>query len=124
MRIICLLLLLIIFTNCDSDTSSTLDSSINENPSKEEVVKPSQNNSEGYSFETFKDIETGWGYKILENGNMMINQPHIPSIQGNKGFSSQFKAAVAAQFIIEKLNKNIFPPSFSIDELDSLGLLD
>ena len=55
---------------------------------------------------------------------MIINQPHIPSIQGNKAFSSRFKAAIAAQFILDKINNNIFPPSISPEELDSLGVLN
>ncbi|MFK8046198.1 MAG: DUF4907 domain-containing protein [Crocinitomicaceae bacterium] len=75
-------------------------------------------------FETYEVDVLGWGYKIFQDGKMLINQPHIPSIQGNKRFSSRFKAAIAAKFILNKIDNNIFPPSISPSELDSLGVLD
>ena len=79
--------------------------------------------NEVYSFETYEVRDENWGYKIFKQSQLIINQPHIPSIQGNKGFNNQQEAEIAAQFIIEKLKKKIFPPTFSTKELDSLGLL-
>lgn len=122
MRILHLLFIAIITFACGANNTK------NELNNTKEFVKTTadssiKNSLKKLNFETYKVNHT-WGYKIYQDSNMMINQPHIPSIQGNKGFSSQFKAAVAAQFIMEKLNNNIFPPSFSLNELDSLGLLD
>ena len=64
-----------------------------------------------------------YGYQIFNaSGKMMINQPTIPAIQGNKGFQTEKDAQTAAEFVIQKIDKGIFPPTFSIAELDSLGL--
>jgi len=67
--------------------------------------------------------EFGWGYQILNNGELFINQPHIPSIQGNNGFETKTNAIKTAEFIIHKLENNIFPPTISPEELDSLNVL-
>lgn len=64
-----------------------------------------------------------YGYDVLMDGNKFIHQPYIPSISGNKGFSSEEKAEATAQLVIFKLKNNIMPPSVSPKELDSLGVL-
>jgi hypothetical protein len=66
----------------------------------------------------------GWGYKIMKDGQLSINQPTIPAIQGNRCFSSKEKAEKTAEFIINKMNNNVFPPTISLEELDSLGVLE
>ena len=64
-----------------------------------------------------------YGYQIFDaSGKMTINQPTIPAIQGNKGFQTEKDAQTAAEFVIQKINRGIFPPTFSVAELDSLGL--
>lgn len=77
-----------------------------------------------YSFESFETPGLGWGYKIFDNGTLFINQPHIPAIQGNKGFSTKEKAEITAQFAILKMEQGFVPPTISPEELDSLGVLD
>jgi len=66
----------------------------------------------------------GWGYDIMIDGKVFIHQPNIPAIMGNNGFSSEEKATAAGEFIISKIKNNIFPPSVTPEELDSLGVLD
>ncbi len=68
--------------------------------------------------------EGGYGYKILIDGKVYINQASIPALSGNKGFSSPEKARKAANFVIYKIKNNILPPSVNRTELDSLGVLD
>ena len=64
-----------------------------------------------------------YGYQIFDaSGKMTINQPTIPAIQGNKGFQTEKDAQTAAEFVIQKIDRGIFPPTFSVAELDSLGL--
>lgn len=64
-----------------------------------------------------------YGYQIFDaSGKMTINQPTIPAIQGNKGFETEKDAQTAAEFVIQKIDRGIFPPTFSVAELDSLGL--
>jgi hypothetical protein len=86
------------------------------NPIIEEV-------SETFSVKATFSPEFGWGYQILNNGELYINQPHIPSVQGNKGFETKDKAIKTAEYILNKLKNNIFPPTVSPQELDSLGVL-
>lgn len=77
-----------------------------------------------YSFELFETPGLGWGYKIFDNGALFINQPHIPAIQGNKGFSTKEKAEITASFAIIKMEQGFVPPTISPEELDSLGVLN
>ncbi len=79
--------------------------------------------SDVYSVKTQFTPEHGWGYQILNNGDLYINQPHIPAVAGNKGFDSEAKATTTANFILYKLNNGLFPPTVSQEELDSLGVL-
>jgi hypothetical protein len=64
-----------------------------------------------------------YGYDILKNGRILIHQPQIPALPGNEGFKTEEKAEKVAEFVIHKIRQNIFPPSITIQELDSLGVL-
>ncbi len=76
-----------------------------------------------FSIVVFFVEEQGWGYKILNNQNLFINQPVIPSLPGNAGFSAEKHALKTAEYIVYKLENGIFPPSITPEELDSLGVL-
>lgn len=76
-----------------------------------------------YTKETYFTEGLGWGYKILADGKTYINQPHIPAVSGSQGFESEEKAAKTADFAIYKLEQGIMPPTISVNELDSLGVL-
>jgi len=74
----------------------------------------------------FKIIGTSgnFGYQIIDaTGKMVINQPNIPAIQGIKGFTSENDARKAAEFVIQKIDKGHFPPTFTVAELDSLRIV-
>jgi hypothetical protein len=64
----------------------------------------------------------GWGYEIWKEGVMVINQTHIPAIQGLRAFDSQIQAEKAAEIIKIKLDQGVFPPTISIVELQSIGV--
>jgi len=65
-----------------------------------------------------------FGYQILDAmGKLIINQPNIPAIQGNKGFATESDARKAAEFVIQKIDKGHFPPTFTLAELDSLRIV-
>ena len=66
---------------------------------------------------------TGFGYNILIYDALYVHQPHIPAINGNRGFKTKEQATKAAEFVIYKIRNNIMPPSLSVEELDSLGTL-
>ena len=65
----------------------------------------------------------GWGYKILKDGKLAIDQKHIPVIQGYRSFSSKEKAEKTGNFIVQKMKNGIFPPTLTEQELDSLEVL-
>ena len=77
-----------------------------------------------YHSETFTtEGISGWGYRIMLNGDLYINQPHIPAVQGNKGFSNPVFAKKTADFAILKIQQGFSPPTITVEELDSLGVL-
>lgn len=67
---------------------------------------------------------TGFGYDIYEKDQLYIHQPGIPAITANKGFYTAGAAQKTADFVAFKIQNNILPPSVSIQELDSLGVLN
>lgn len=66
---------------------------------------------------------SGFGYNILIYDALYVHQPHIPAINGNRGFKTKEQATKAAEFVIYKIRNNVMPPSLSVEELDSLGTL-
>jgi hypothetical protein len=80
--------------------------------------------SEKYEVLTTLNDDYSFGYQILKNGKLMIDQKNIPAIQGTKGFSLKVDAERTANFALEKIKKGAFPPTISIEELDSLGVID
>jgi len=93
------------------------DSEVSKNESKTTSTEPV------YLIFTIETEGIGWGYQILKDGKLMINQDHMPAVEGNKGFSSKEDAEKTANFMLEKIKKGIFPPTISIEELDSLEVL-
>ncbi len=70
-----------------------------------------------------KIVTIGFGYDIYRNNTLYIHQPGIPALPGNKGFSTMANAQKTAKLVIRKIQNNILPPSVSMQELDSLGVL-
>jgi hypothetical protein len=64
-----------------------------------------------------------FGYRILLNRSPIIAQPNIPGLPGNAGFTDSVKAQKTANLILHKIRNNIMPPSVTVEELDSLGVL-
>lgn len=66
---------------------------------------------------------TGYGYAILVFGERQVNQPHKPGMPGLNGFKTADDAKKVGEFVAYKIRNNIMPPTVSIQELDSLGVL-
>ena len=66
---------------------------------------------------------SGWGYQILKDGKLIINQEQIPAIQGIQFFKSEEDAIKTGELALKKIKGQVFPPTISIQELDSLGVL-
>lgn len=97
----------------------------NEKP-KENPYKDAKIDIQVFKNDTVKQEPklSGFGYNILIFDAMYVHQPHIPAINGSRGFKTKEQAAKAAEFVIYKIRNNIMPPSLSVEELDSLGVLN
>lgn len=67
---------------------------------------------------------SAYGYQILQNGKVMIDQKNIPAIQGNVAFSSREDAESVANVVLQKIKNGVFPPTISLEELKELGVLN
>ena len=61
--------------------------------------------------------------EILQGASPLIIQPHIPAIQGIKGFETKRQASIIGNYMIYKINNGIMPPSISVQDLDSLKIV-
>ncbi|MFA6570870.1 MAG: DUF4907 domain-containing protein [Bacteroidota bacterium] len=95
------------------ETSKNKDTTKKDNPYKNAKI----------DIVTYKVDTLGWGYDILLWNSRYVHQPSIPALPGNRGFAEDSLARRAAEFIVKKIRNNIIPPSVTIQELDSLGVL-
>jgi hypothetical protein len=63
-----------------------------------------------------------FGYDIFRDNKLLIHQPQIPGVPGNKGFETKAEAEKVAALMVEKIRKGIFPPTVTIDELKNLKI--
>ena len=67
-------------------------------------------------------IEDGWGYKVLNQDSLLINQPFIPMISGIKRFKTEDDALKTGSLMVAKIKAGVFPPTINLSELDSLHI--
>ncbi|MBN4071371.1 DUF4907 domain-containing protein, partial [Crocinitomix catalasitica] len=101
--------------NADSDSTIEMVDSSNSTDSVDEVIDPIEDTFEidplmnstppdaDVTYETYNDPETGWGYKILMDGSVYVNQPHIPAVEGKNGFASEKDAKKTAELVANKV---------------------
>lgn len=75
------------------------------------------------TFEVIK-VDKGWGYTIYKNSDEFIRQEMIPAVNGYFTFKNPQDAAKTAMLVVSKMSKKSGLPALTIDELDSLGVLD
>jgi hypothetical protein len=76
-----------------------------------------------FGYYVFMSPDQTYGYDILDNrGNVVIHQPNMPAIQGNRGFARKADAVKVAALVINKMQHNIMLPTISIQELNSLQI--
>ncbi len=85
---------------------------------KEEVVGPK------FSYRVNFLENKGWGYQIFEGAKLLINQEHIPAVQGLHYFSTKENAETMAKYILAEVEKGNFPPTVTEEILDSLKVLE
>ena len=76
-----------------------------------------------YEIITTELPEKGFGYQILKDGKLIIDQQQIPAVQGNQFFFSEEAARKTGELALKKIKDQMFPPTISIEELDSLEVL-
>ncbi len=64
-----------------------------------------------------------FGYDILVYGRPLIHQPNIPGLPGNEGFTTKEKAQTVAEFVVKKIRNNEMPPTVTIEDLNTMGVL-
>jgi hypothetical protein len=66
--------------------------------------------------------KNSFGYDILDQNRIIIHQPSVPGLPGNKGFSTKEDAGKVARLVIKKINKNIMPPTITQQDFKSLKI--
>ena len=64
-----------------------------------------------------------YGYDVFGDGALMIHQTSIPELAGNEGFKTKQDAGKIALLVIEKIRKGQMPPTISVDEMKTLGVI-
>ena len=64
-----------------------------------------------------------FGYDILLNGRPFVHQPNIPGLPGNEGFTTRERAQKVAELVVKKIRNNGMPPTVTIEDLNSMGVL-
>ncbi len=73
-------------------------------------------------YQVINALENSFGYDIFDHNRLMIHQPSIPGLPGNKGFTKKAAAEKVARLVIDKISRNIMPPTITQKEMDSLHI--
>jgi hypothetical protein len=99
----------------------------NSENSDESDVKPENDDAQTekprYTSNVYYLEDVGWCYQVFRGPKMILNQKHIPAVQGIKGFETKEKAEIAVNFIMERVNAGNERPSVTPEELDSIGAI-
>ena len=82
-------------------------------------VLKTENTSLG--IETF-NIDNGWGFYLSKNEKIIIRQDYVPAVTGKQYFKTKEDAKKVAELMKYKIEKDVFPPSVNLQELDSLNI--
>jgi len=76
-----------------------------------------------FTIQTIVNDDGSFGYNISLDDRILIHQPHIPAVQGVRGFATEQDAKRVAEAVIQKLMRKEIP-SISVEELRELGVLE
>jgi Domain of unknown function (DUF4907) len=123
MKLFAVSIAIILCMSCTNSDSAKEDNTVIQQPAaNKEISSDTKVILEVKTYQNDSAIKE-WGYDIYADGVLYIHQPHIPAVPGNKGFQSVQKAETAGNFAVYKIRNNILPPTISVVELDSLGLI-
>ena len=68
-------------------------------------------------------VNNTFGYDILLQGRPFVHQPSVPALPGNEGFKTRERAQRVAELVVKKIKGGEIPPTVSVEELNSMGVL-
>lgn len=100
-------------TSLSADNTANKDVKEQKNPYGNAEIKikiiPSANNT--------------FGYDILIYDRPLVHQPNIPGLPGVEGFTTKKRAQTVAEFVVKKIKSNEMPPTVTLDDLNTMGVL-
>ncbi len=75
------------------------------------------------TIKTIASAKKTFGYDILLYGRPLVHQPTIPGLPGNEGFTTKERAQTVAEFVVKKIRNNEMPPTVTIEDLNTMGVL-
>ena len=74
------------------------------------------------TYNIIQGAENTYGYDILVDGKLMVHQPTIPAVPGQKGFTRKENAEKVAQLVVSKIKAGVIPPTVTRQEMEKLGV--
>lgn len=93
------------------------------NPTSMTFPDGAQFKNANLTYKLTPSIENTWGYCILKDKKVIVNQPNVPGRPGDKGFETSEDAKKVAMMAIEKLKQGIMPPSISKEDMLQAGIV-
>lgn len=122
-------IILLLITNCGSKNE---DVENHEPPVSQNIEVQEDNDSSTpefpiptssqYEVEVVENSQNDFGYRILNEGELFINQPYIPAVPGKNGFVNKEQAESVGELVIKKLESGALPPAVTQHELDCLEI--
>jgi hypothetical protein len=81
------------------------------------------NKKVSYTYTIISAANNTWCYDIYKEKRLLIHQPSVPGMPGNKGFKTKGYAEKVARLVIEKIKKGEMPPTVTIEEMKNLKVL-
>ncbi|KQS27945.1 DUF4907 domain-containing protein [Dyadobacter sp. Leaf189] len=76
-----------------------------------------------YSYKILKNGDQTFGYDVYADGKLLVHQPNVPALPGNRGFVSRESAEIVARLVLRKLLNGDKLPTVSIDEMRKLNAI-
>jgi hypothetical protein len=106
------------------ETSISVEQAVGKQEVKKEVKQQKNPYANAQiSIKIIPSAKKTFGYDILLHGRPLIHQPNMPGLPGNEGFTTKERAQKVAEFVVKKIRKNEMPPTVTIEDLNSMGVL-
>lgn len=87
-----------------------------------EKFKTELSSNKGYAALPYQVDADGFGYVIMLDDKIIIEQPFVPGVPGFVRFKNQGQAKKVGNQMVKKLNSYDFAPHITARELDSLQI--